>query len=254
MRLSPAFLRRARSTTVGVFVVAMAVIFGVLWVNFGGAMPGVTGGYSVTASLADTQNLVYDSEVRMAGVPIGKIRGLERTPGSVNVKMELRGDAVPLHEGAKVVLRAKTLIEETYIEVTDGTGPAIEDGGRLPGALAGMSGVVDRLDRTADLARPVVDGARPLVADLRPLLAAARPALADTVAWSHRLDPLTANLVEHLPDLAAFVYQGNSVFQLEDANGPILRGLVVMGAETITSILVQHTSSGDTPNPGGANR
>ncbi|HEX6380998.1 MAG TPA: MlaD family protein, partial [Acidimicrobiia bacterium] len=132
MKLSPAFLRRARSTTVGVFLAAMAVIFGVLWVNFGGAMPGVTGGYSVTASLADTQNLVYDSEVRMAGVPVGKIRGLERNAGSVDVKMELRGDAAPLHEGAKVVLRAKTLIEETYVEVTDGTGPAIADGGQLP--------------------------------------------------------------------------------------------------------------------------
>jgi phospholipid/cholesterol/gamma-HCH transport system substrate-binding protein len=126
---------------------------------------------------------------------------------------------------------------------------------RLPGALAGMSGVVDRLDRTVDLARPVVDGARPLAADLRPLLASARPALADTVAWSYRLDPLTGNLVGHLPDLAAFVYQGNSVFQLDDANGPILRGLVVAGAETITSLLVPHTASGDTPNPGppGAN-
>jgi phospholipid/cholesterol/gamma-HCH transport system substrate-binding protein len=118
---------------------------------------------------------------------------------------------------------------------------------RLPGALAGMSGVVDRLDRTADLARPVVDGARPLVADLRPLLAAARPALTDTVAWSHRLDPLTANLVEHLPDLGAFVYQGNSIFQLEDANGPILRGLVVAGPETLLSLLVPHTPPGTTP-------
>jgi phospholipid/cholesterol/gamma-HCH transport system substrate-binding protein len=120
--------------------------------------------------------------------------------------------------------------------------------GRLPGALAGMSGVVDRLDRTVDLARPVVDGARPLVADLRPLLASARPALADTVAWSHRLDPLTANLVDHLPDLGAFVYHGNSLLQLEDANGPILRGLVVLGAETITSLLEeQHVPPGGTP-------
>ena len=119
---------------------------------------------------------------------------------------------------------------------------------RLPGALAGMSGVVDRLDRTVDLARPVVDGARPLVADLRPLLASARPALADTVAWSYRLDPMTSNLVDHLPDLGAFVYQGNSMLQLEDANGPILRGLVVLGAETITSILEQqHVPPAGTP-------
>jgi phospholipid/cholesterol/gamma-HCH transport system substrate-binding protein len=118
---------------------------------------------------------------------------------------------------------------------------------RLPGALAGLSGVVDHLDRTVDLARPVVDGARPLVADLRPLLAAARPALADTVAWSHRLDPVTGNVVGHLPDLAAFIYQGNDVFKLEDANGPILRGLVIGGPDTVLSLLFPSTSSGGTP-------
>ena len=151
MKLSPAFLRRARSTTVGAFVVAMAVIFGVLWVHFGGSMPGVTGGYSVWASLADTQNLVFDSEVRMAGVPVGKIRGLERTPGSVDVKMELRGDAVPLHEGARVILRAKTLIEETYLEVTDGTGPEIHDGGRLPASAEELSVKFDDLLDTLPL-------------------------------------------------------------------------------------------------------
>lgn len=124
---------------------------------------------------------------------------------------------------------------------------------RLPGALAGMSGVVDRLDRTVDLARPVVDGARPLLADLRPLLASSRPALTDTVAWSHRLDPVTGNVVGHLKDLAAFIYQGNDVFKLEDANGPILRGLVIAGAETILSLILPPVDpSGGTPDPGAS--
>jgi phospholipid/cholesterol/gamma-HCH transport system substrate-binding protein len=145
MRASPTFLRRARGATLAAFLVSMALIFGLLWMNFGGSIPGLTGGYSVTAALADTQNLVYDSEVRVAGVPVGKIRGLERTPGSVNVKMELHGDAVPLHEGARVVLRAKTLIEETYLEVTDGTGPAIADGGSLPASAEQLSVKFDDL-------------------------------------------------------------------------------------------------------------
>ncbi|MGH8993437.1 MAG: MlaD family protein [Acidimicrobiia bacterium] len=118
---------------------------------------------------------------------------------------------------------------------------------RLPGALAGLSEVTDRLDRTVDLALPVVAGARPLAADLRPLLASARPALADTVAWSGRLDPVTANLVEHLPDLQAFVYRGNSVFSLEDPNGPILRGLVVQGLDTILSLIAPSPGSGVSP-------
>jgi len=105
---------------------------------------------------------------------------------------------------------------------------------RLPGALAGLTGVVDHLDSTLDRARPVVAGARPLVGDLRPLAASSRLALGDTVAWTPRLDPVTANLVAHLGDLAAFLANGTSVTSLEDANGPILRGLVVMGLETLT--------------------
>jgi phospholipid/cholesterol/gamma-HCH transport system substrate-binding protein len=105
---------------------------------------------------------------------------------------------------------------------------------RLPGALAGAAGVADRLGSTFDLARPVVSAARPLVADLRPFVDSARAALTDTVAWTGRLDPITANLVGHLPDLAALVYQTNSATQVDDANGPILRGLVLMGSATLT--------------------
>jgi phospholipid/cholesterol/gamma-HCH transport system substrate-binding protein len=111
--------------------------------------------------------------------------------------------------------------------------------GKLPGALAGATGVVDRLGPTFDLAAPVVSGARPLVADLRPFVDSARAALADTVAWSGRLDPITANLVAHLPDLAALLYNTNSATSVEDANGPILRGLVVVGSDTLTPVLHQ---------------
>jgi phospholipid/cholesterol/gamma-HCH transport system substrate-binding protein len=106
---------------------------------------------------------------------------------------------------------------------------------RLPGALAGLTAVVDHLDGTLDRLRPVVAGARPLLGDLRPLAQSGRAALTDTVAWTARLDPTTANLVRHLPDVGAFFDNGVSATGLEDANGPILRGLVVMGPETLTS-------------------
>jgi phospholipid/cholesterol/gamma-HCH transport system substrate-binding protein len=212
--------------TVAAFLVAMAVIFGVLWVNFGGAMPGVTGGYSVTASLADTQNLVYDSEVRMAGVPVGKIRGLERTPESVNVKMELRGDAAPLHEGATVVLRAKTLIEETYVEVTDGTGPAIADGGRLPASAEQLSVKFDDLLDTLPL-----ETREQLAAMVRKLGVATdgeAPHLADTLAALGRLgregyDALDV-LASQSDNLSALVREGTRLLAvLDEGEGQIAR-------------------------------
>lgn len=235
MRLSPAFLRRARSVTVGAFLVAVALIFGVLWVNFGGAMPGVTGGYSVTASLADTHNLVYDSEVRMAGVPVGKIRGLERRAGSVDVKMELRGDAAPLHEGARVVLRAKTLIEETYVEVTDGTGPAIGDGGRLPASAEQPSVKFDDLLDTLPL-----ETREQLAAMVRKLGVATDGEaghLADTLAALGRLgrdghDALDV-LAAQSDNLAGLVQEGTRLLAvLDEGEGQIAR--MATAAERLT--------------------
>jgi phospholipid/cholesterol/gamma-HCH transport system substrate-binding protein len=226
VRVSPAFLRRARSATVATFLVAMAVIFGALWVNFGGSMPGITGGYSVIASLADTQNLVYDSEVRMAGVPVGKIRGLERTPGSVDVKVELRGDAVPLHEGAKVVLRAKTLIEETYLEITDGTGPEIPDGGRLPLSAEQLSVKFDDLLDT--LPRETREQLAALVRKLGVATEGESQHLADTLAALGRLgrdghDALDV-LAAQSENLSALVREGTTLLALlDEGEGQIAR-------------------------------
>ena len=116
VRISARGLARWRAATLVVFAAAMALVFGVLWVNMGGQIPlGVTGGYRVTAALSGGQNLVYDSDVRMAGVRVGKIRGLHRGDGVVDATMEIRGSAHPLHEGATVRLRPKTLIEAVLL-------------------------------------------------------------------------------------------------------------------------------------------
>ena len=128
------YRRGGRTATVVAFTLVIAVVFAYLWVNMGGQIPGVTGGYRVTAVLSDAQNLVYDSDVRMAGVQVGKVRGLRHAGDRVEAVLEIRGVAQPVHEGATVRLRPKTLVEETYVEVVDGTGPPIPGGGRLPPA------------------------------------------------------------------------------------------------------------------------
>lgn len=131
MRIANASLRHWRAAAVVAFTAVMAGVFGLLWVNMGGQIPHVTGGYRVTATFANAQNLVYDSDIRIAGVEVGKVRGLRHTGDGAEATLEIRGGVPPLHEGATVRLRPKTLIEETYVEVVDGTGPAIPDGGRL---------------------------------------------------------------------------------------------------------------------------
>jgi phospholipid/cholesterol/gamma-HCH transport system substrate-binding protein len=123
MKIPHAALPKIRSTVVITFVALCALFFGYLWTNMGGTIPGVSGkGYRVTLELSDADNLVYDSDVMVAGVRVGKVRELESENGKARVVVQLDDEGVvPLHEGATVRIRSKSLIEETYLEVQDGS-------------------------------------------------------------------------------------------------------------------------------------
>jgi phospholipid/cholesterol/gamma-HCH transport system substrate-binding protein len=104
---------------------------------------------------------------------------------------------------------------------------------QLPDALESVRGVIQRLDGTVTRASPVVAAARPLARDLRPVVVGVRSALADTAAWTPRLDPLTANLVQYLPSVQQAVYQAASVTSLQDGSGPWFRSVEVVGSDTM---------------------
>ncbi len=135
MRISHTVQPRLRLAVLGSFIAACALIFGYLWVNMGGTIPAVTSeGYRVQVVMDDVDNAVFDSDIRIAGVPVGKVRALDTSGGDAKVTLQFDdADVVPLHEGAQIHLRAKSLVEETYLEVVDGGGAEIPDGAELPG-------------------------------------------------------------------------------------------------------------------------
>lgn len=132
MRIPYSLLPKVRITVLLVFITLCAIFFGYLWVNSGGRIPGLTDGYRVSMEISDADNLVADSDVMMAGVKVGKVRELEPSGGSAHALVELQSDAAPLHQGATVRVRNKTLVEETYLEIADGGGPTLPDGVALP--------------------------------------------------------------------------------------------------------------------------
>jgi phospholipid/cholesterol/gamma-HCH transport system substrate-binding protein len=153
MRYSATTLSRLRTTTVLVFVVGILTILGVLFVKFGGNIPGLTNtGYRFHAQFQNIQNLVTDGDVEMAGVPVGKVEGITHQGNHELVTMVLHRNA-PIHQGAKVQIRAKTLLNETYVQITDGTGAPVKSGGTLPlGAVKNdttLNDVLNALNPTA---------------------------------------------------------------------------------------------------------
>lgn len=133
MRISYRALPKVHLVVVVVFAAACVLLFGFLWTSMGGKVPGLTQtGYRVAVNVADVDNLVFYSDVRMAGVAVGKVEKVERGHGAARVVFLLDSDVAPLHRGATVRVGAKTLVEETYLDVADGTGAPIPDGGTLP--------------------------------------------------------------------------------------------------------------------------
>jgi phospholipid/cholesterol/gamma-HCH transport system substrate-binding protein len=117
-----------------VFTAVCALVFGYLWVNSGGKLPLISQpGYQVGLRMDKVSNLVNDSDVMVAGVKVGKVEKLSVDGGKAAITMQLNS-SFPLHQGAAVQVREKTLVNETFLEITDGTGPALASGTQLPDA------------------------------------------------------------------------------------------------------------------------
>ncbi len=60
----------------------------------------------------------------------------------------------PLHAGSTVSVRNKTMIEETYLEITDGYGAEYDSGSRLPDAAVRPSVQLNDVLTSLDARQP----------------------------------------------------------------------------------------------------
>jgi phospholipid/cholesterol/gamma-HCH transport system substrate-binding protein len=133
MKIPHAALPVARGLVLLVFAGLCVAALGYLWTNSGGRIPLLSDrGYRVSVALADVDNLVPESDVRQAGVKIGKVVEAQVSADRALVLLQLNPAAAPLHQGVRVGVHNKSLIEETYLDVRDGDGPALADGAVLP--------------------------------------------------------------------------------------------------------------------------
>ena len=100
-------------------------VFGLLlflWVSFGGPIPLKAEGYRFKADFPEAALLAKEADVRMAGVNVGKVRSTELGPGGRTTQAEIEIDArfAPVKADTRAVLRQKSLLGETYVELSPG--------------------------------------------------------------------------------------------------------------------------------------
>ena len=90
--------------------------------------------------------LAQQSDVRISGVSVGKVVSvsLDRHTGLTKAVMQIDTQYAPRPADTRAILRQKSLLGETYVELSPGsqTGPKLPDGGTLPRGP-------DRADRAA---------------------------------------------------------------------------------------------------------
>jgi len=102
-----------------------------LWITFGGPIPLAPKSYRFTADFSEGISLQKESDVRLGGVSVGKVKDVSLPPSgnTTRATIELQPRYAPISSDAKAILRQKTLLGETYIELTSGTTNTAQSGG-----------------------------------------------------------------------------------------------------------------------------
>jgi virulence factor Mce-like protein len=92
-----------------------------LWLAFGGPIPLAPKGYRFQASFSEATQLAKEADVRISGVSVGKVKEIDTTPsGRAVTVMEIDKKYAPIPKDTRAILRQKTLLGETYVELSPG--------------------------------------------------------------------------------------------------------------------------------------
>ena len=223
-----------------------------LWLSFGGKVPFNPEGYQVRISFTNAGELATQADVRIAGVSVGKVisKSLDPQGNRTIATIELDNKYAPLHQDAKAILRTKTIIGETYVEITPGSSqaPPIRDGGLLSRTnvenAVQLSDIYDAFDEPTRKAFQqwqqqfalAIHGNDQNLNDTFGNL----PSFAADATDILRVLDVEHNSVQNL------VRNGSTVFAAISKNQTALRGLITSAHTTFTTTAQNNTALADT--------
>ena len=124
-----------------------------LWLAFGGPVPLKSKSYRIDVHFDEASQVAVESDVRISGVSVGKVKAIELSDdGLADATLEIDPKYAPIPSNTRAILRQKTLLGETYVELTPGDSDAepIPEGGSLPPAQVSDAVQLDEIFRAFD--------------------------------------------------------------------------------------------------------
>lgn len=212
-----------------------------LWVSFGGTIPLGAQGYRVNVSFPSAQDLATQADVRIAGVSVGKVVSTQLDPkgNRTMATIQLEHQYSPIRQDTRAILRTKTILGETYVQLIPGqpNAPPVADGGTLPRSqvlpTVQLSDIFNALDPTTrhafqtwqqELATAVTGNDQ----NLNDVLGNLPSFAADATDILQVLD------VQHLA-VVSLVQNGGTVFGALGADQTALRNLITSAETTFAT-------------------
>jgi virulence factor Mce-like protein len=125
-----------------------------LWLAFGGPVPLKPKGYQFKVSFKEAGQLANEADVRISGVSVGKVKMItpDKQSGTSSAVIQLDKAYAPIPKDTKAILRQKTLLGETYVELTPGnkSGGTVPENGSLPAGSVAPTVELDEIFRAFD--------------------------------------------------------------------------------------------------------
>jgi virulence factor Mce-like protein len=134
------------------FALSVFLILLYIWATFGGPTPFAAKQYRIQVDFDEATQLAETADVRISGVTVGRVRKTRLHGDRTRATIEIKPEYAPLPRDTRASLRLKTLLGETYVELTPGqrSSGVMRDNEVLPRGHVASTVELDELLRAFD--------------------------------------------------------------------------------------------------------
>lgn len=212
---------RFKVATMVLFALSCVGLLIFLWLAFGGSSPLAAQGYRIKVAFPYADELAAQADVRISGVSVGSVVGTAPAPSGNGMlaTLQIKDQYAPIHADTRAILRTKTILGETYVQLTPGqrSSPYLRDGATLPPGHVAAAVQLDQIFNTFN----------------GPTRSAFR-------VWQQQLAKALANNGQNLSDvlgnLPAFAGNASDILTVLDVQQAAVKSLLGNGATVFAAI------------------